>query len=149
MTSHATAQERRLRAWLVQRAIETAAPLLAAPLDAYAQAEGMDWMALANSIGCAPDDLNRIALCRAPRAARFVEDVHEIAEGCADPDRLLPLLRRLQILETFRADRAAESHAAYQDDHTLLAARDRTDGAEQSENSGYNTYKSAGQKNDA
>ena len=138
-----------MRARLVQRALETDAPLLAAPLHAYAQAEGLDWAALAAALGCAPDDLNRIALCRPPRPARFVEDTHEVAAGCADPDRLLSLLRRLQILDTFRADRAAESHAAYHSAQALLAARDREEDPAQAPHSEAEGEDSAGEENNA
>ena len=126
MEPNNTAILQKMRAKLAQKARDADAPLLSAALSRYAEAEGMDWNALAASIGCDADQLNRIAICYPPREASFVADVEAIAEGCADAGRLLPLLRRLQILQAFSLDRAAETRADYTGaGQSLLAARDR------------------------
>ncbi|HZO91995.1 MAG TPA: hypothetical protein VFB38_27000 [Chthonomonadaceae bacterium] len=132
MRMNPEAQARRFRAQLVRRAIETDAPLLAAILDRYSRAEGMDWAALAQSLDCTVDSLNRVALCRLPRPDRFVEDVRDIAGDYADPDRLAPLLRRLQVLDAFAAHSAVET-ATPAADQMLLAARDREEGTAEEE----------------
>jgi transcriptional regulator with XRE-family HTH domain len=119
------AKERRLRALLVQRAIETDAPLLAARLHRYAQREGISWAELAHRLGTEEEGLNRIACCYPPRTELFVADVEAIAQvGGVETDRLLPILRRLQVTEAL-AERAAETRGAYVTDQSLLAARER------------------------
>lgn len=115
--------ERRLRARFVRRAIKTDAPLLASLLHHYALAESLTWEQLAQSLECTVDALNQIAICRPPRPEHFVADVEAIAADYVDPDRLLPLLRRLQVLAAF-ADRAAQTQAADAESALLLAARD-------------------------
>jgi hypothetical protein len=119
--------ERRLRARFVHRAIETAAPLLATALHRYATTEGMTWAELAQSLDCSIDALNQIAICRPPRPEHFVADVEAIAADYIDVDRLLPLLRRLQVIAAFveHAVRTSEQQQTKQERVTLLAARDR------------------------
>lgn len=119
------AKERRLRALLVRRAIETDAPLLAARLNRYAQSEGISWAELARRLGVEEDGLNRVACCYPPRGEQFLADAEAIAQtGGVETARLLPVLRRLQVTEAL-ADRAAETRAAFTVDQTLLAARER------------------------
>ena len=120
------AQERRFRAQFVRRAIQTGADLLAPRLHRYAAAEGLTWQQLAHALGIEEDALNQIALCPPPRSERFVADSEEIAGEYADIDRLLPLLRRLQVLDAL--SHQEEIAAQRQDSHSeaaLLAARDR------------------------
>ena len=122
-------QNRRFRAQLVRRAVETLAPdapLLAPQLARHIQAEGLTWPELAASLGTTSDGLNHIALCRPPRPDSFAADVEAIAGDYVAPDRLLNLLRRLQIMEAF-ASHAAEASAydARATGGMLLAARDR------------------------
>jgi hypothetical protein len=116
--------ERQFQRRFVQRAIETDAPLLAVALHRYIEAEGLTWEQLARELGCTTDDLDAVAMCRPPRREYFSNDVRSIADRFVDPKRLLPLLRRLQVLEAFGQDgaTAAESHEAA---NLLLAARDR------------------------
>jgi hypothetical protein len=121
------AYERRLRAGLVRRAIETDAPLLASRLHRYAAAEGMTWAELALSLDGTADGLNQVAICRPPRPESFVADVEAIAADYVAADRLLLLLRRLQVLEAL-ADPANETSGSQETEMghaTLLAARDR------------------------
>ena len=123
---NAEAQERRFRMQFVRRAIETNAPLLAGALHRYAHAENLTWEALAHSLGGTVDGLNQVAICLPPRPEQFSADVAEIAGEYVDPDLLLSLLRRLQVLESLPA-MAVESHSEYGSDPAasmLLAARD-------------------------
>jgi len=90
--------QRRLAAGLVRQAAERRAPLLATSLWDYARAEGLSWSELAASLGCSEAGLDRIALCRPPREEQFMADAAVIAAGVVAPDRLVPLLRRLQVL---------------------------------------------------
>ena len=121
------AYERRLRAQFVRRAGQTDAPLLAPALRRYALAEGQTWAELSQALGCSVDALNQIALCCPPRTESFVADVEAIAAGYADPDRLLTLLRRLQVFNAFaeHAVEALSDQNAEPERSTLLAARDR------------------------
>lgn len=84
----------------LRRAAQTETPLLVTSLRRYAAAEGLSWEELARSLGCGPDALDQVALCRPPREESFVRDVEAIAAEHVDPNRLLPLLRRLQVLGT-------------------------------------------------
>jgi hypothetical protein len=126
--SKLTPQEHSYRAQFVCRAIEINAPLLATALNRYAKAENLRWSDLADAIGCTVDGLNAIAICRPPRPQHFVADVHEIAGDYVEPDRLLPLLRQLQLLHAF-ADPAAGFPELIEGEQAhgtmLLAARDR------------------------
>jgi hypothetical protein len=128
-----TARERRLIDGLVRRAIATDAPLLARDLSRYAAAEGMSWEALARQLGGTPDGLNRVALCRPPRPERFAEDAKTIAAGHVDADRLLALLRRIQVLGAFHGFPEATARQGDRRDEArgvLLAARDHEEGEE-------------------
>lgn len=121
------AYERRLRTQFVRRAGQTDTPLLASTLHRYAVAEGQTWAELAQGLECSVDALNQIALCRPPRPESFVADVEAIAAGYADPDRLLGLLRRLQVFTAFaeRADETLSDRNADPGRAMFLAARDR------------------------
>ena len=131
--SNPDAYERRLRAQFVRRAAQDNTPLLASALHRYASAEGLSWTELSQTLGCSVDALNQIALCRPPRPDSFVADVEAIAADYLDADRLLPLLRRLQIFAAF-AERTAEALPdgnAEPGRAMLLAARDRAEEPEE------------------
>jgi hypothetical protein len=121
-----SAIERRLIEGFVRRAADTQAPLLAAPLRRYAIREGLSWEELARSLGGTTEGLDQVALCHPPRSERFVEDVAAIAAGSVEADRLLLVLRRIQVLGSFTGFPAA-SMARPSDvaSGLLLAARDR------------------------
>lgn len=94
-------------------------------LEAYRQMENLSQEELARQLGCLPDMLPRLALCRRPDQARFRDDIRTIASRFAiRPDRLANLVR------------AAEAYQASQSRHKdisvgeLLAARDRNEVAE-------------------
>jgi hypothetical protein len=70
-----------LRANFVRRAIETNAPLLAAPLARFAEAQRLTWAELAESLGVSETSLDRLACCKPPRPDRFEEDVEALAEA--------------------------------------------------------------------
>jgi len=126
MNSKPTASERRLRRTLIERAAAAGSTLLAAELSAYAKAEGINWEQLEREIGCDTDALNRIACCRSPRSQEFAADVGNIAlYAGVDPERLLVLLRKLDVIREFvDGDRGEPGvRCVYPD--MLLAARDR------------------------
>lgn len=118
------AENRRLRAQFVRRAIAAKSNLLAYSLHRYAMDEGMNWDQLARSLNVDTDALNQVALCPPPRNDRFMADVEEIAANYVDADLLLPLLRRLQVHEALRNTTPTEE-LGWQPAHTLLAARDK------------------------
>jgi hypothetical protein len=93
---------------------------LAALLKVYAQSESFDDAGLATALGCRPDSLAALRLCRAPRseAKDFRADVVRIAGHFGlDEARLFGVLRRAEAL---RALAAAQTGTR----GVLLAARD-------------------------
>jgi hypothetical protein len=108
---------------LLRRAAQRAAArpaFLAASLLPYAQAEGLDDAALAARLGCAPDALARLLLCRQPRPepAAFRADVARLADAFAlDPVQLASVLRTAAALAALREPTAGTGQ--------LAAARDR------------------------
>jgi len=87
----------------------------------FARSEGLDDLALAARLGCAPADLVRLRLCRAPRSEQpgFEEDVACIATRFGiDRERLAEVVLRGQTLQEFRKGSAASSHGL------LAAARE-------------------------
>jgi hypothetical protein len=123
--------ERRLLRGFLQRAEESQAPLLVTPLRRYASAEGLSWEELARSLGGTHEGLDQVALCGPPRPGHFAEDVAAIAAGNVDADRLLLLLRQIQVLEAFTGFPAAPAASRVGMAHgMLLAARDRKEAEE-------------------
>lgn len=117
----------RLRA-LVRRA-EGEPFFLASALKAYAESEGMNDENLARFLGCAPEALDPIRLCRRPagEAPRFRDDVLRIAQHFGlHADRLAGILRRVDALAALRPGGAPPGGE-------LRAARDREPDAEESE----------------
>jgi hypothetical protein len=93
---------------------------LAAALAAYARAEGLSDVLLAQRLGCTPVLLDTVRLCRTPRlsAREFQEDVDRIATVFQiDATVLAEVVRRADSLRAFRT--VAEKRAGY-----LMAARD-------------------------
>jgi hypothetical protein len=102
------------------RRVEGDPDYLAYLLRLYADAERLDDPGLTAALGCRPEDLTRLRLCRAPRsdAAGPRADVARIAEHFRlDEVRLLSVVRRAAAL---RALAAAEPGSR----GMLLAARD-------------------------
>lgn len=102
------------------RRVEGDPDYLAFLLRLYAEAEQLDDPGLTAALGCRPEDLTRLRLCRAPRSdpARFRADVARIAGHFEiDEVRLLGVLRRAEAL---RALAGAEPGSR----GMLLAARD-------------------------
>lgn len=94
---------------------------LASAMEDYAGSEGLDAAGLAAALGCAPDDLGSLGLCRRPRADRehFSDDVRRIAGRFSlSEDRLAEVVRRSDALNAMRE---AES------EDVIAAARDRSD----------------------
>jgi hypothetical protein len=100
--------------------VETDPFFLASLLKVYAEGERMDDTGLAAALGCGPDALTRLRLCRRPRddAKGFRADVTQIAAHCGlDEGRLLAVLRRAEALRALAAAQAGTRGV-------LLAARD-------------------------
>ena len=110
MSSSSNRRESAVRDF-VRRAVHAGAPLLAVPLYRYAEAEGMSWEQLAAGLGCTVEALDQVALCLPPRDEHFVSDVAAIAGEWVDPARLLPVLRRLQVLSAMAGARAPETQS--------------------------------------
>jgi hypothetical protein len=106
-----------LLADLARRA-EDRPELLAGLLAAFARSEDMDDAALAAHLGCPPDQLPRLRLCRAPRdePAGMLQDVGRIASHLGVREEALreAVLRGRVIVRLRRAG-----------DGVLMAARDR------------------------
>jgi len=78
---------------------------------------------IATELGCTPDTLHWIYLCRAPSQAHFSDDIGLIAQRFGlEPTRLAALIRRVDAVAAL----AAPCHDA-SDTVLLMAARDRED----------------------
>jgi hypothetical protein len=99
--------------------------LLAGPLQLYKEQEGLDDQRLAAKLGCAPEAIPRLALCKRPRPApHFREDVERIASFIhADMLQLMMLIRAVE-------SREALSRRADPTQPALLAARDHDESGE-------------------
>jgi hypothetical protein len=106
------------------RRAEQDAAFMASALAAFRRLQRLDDRALAEFLRCPVEMLPHLALCRRPDPAspRFQADVTQIATHArADPDRLVRLLRRVDLAVAFGTSTAA--------DH-LAAARDREEEAD-------------------
>jgi hypothetical protein len=98
---------------------------LASLLKLYAHGERLDDAGLAAAIGCRPEDLVMIRLCRAPRpdAAGFREDVSRVAERFgADRQKLAAVVRRSLVIRKMSMSKMSMSKSPQEG--SLLAARD-------------------------
>ncbi len=87
------------------RRVEADPLFLASLLAEYARAERLDDAQLAQALGCHPEDLTALRLCRAPRAdpVGFREDVRLIAARFGlDEARLMQIVRQGQALTSLR-----------------------------------------------
>jgi hypothetical protein len=111
---------------LLRRAARRVVPdpfFMAGALDAYRALEGLDEPALAQRLGCPPDALVHLALCRRPdpTTPRFRADVERIAAHVgANPLALVRLLRAVSASDALRGV-IAETTSSY---GLLAAARD-------------------------
>jgi hypothetical protein len=91
---------------------------LASAMQAYASSEGLDGAGLAAFIGCRPQQLGRLGLCRRPAGDHFRKDVSAIAQRFSlREEALVEVVRRAEVLEALRG--------ATQSEEILAAARDR------------------------
>lgn len=108
--------------WLSRR-VEDDSSFLGSVLAEFATAEKLDDLRLVAALGCPPENLPLVRLCRTPRTdpAGFRADITEIAAAFAvDALRLASVVRRVRALRQFRGPGAGGS---------LLAARERSDGS--------------------
>lgn len=97
---------------------------LAGLMEVYQHMEGMDSSSLARYLGCLPDTLPRVALCRRPDPSprRFRADVEAIARRFGlKADHLANLVR---VTDAFRHFSTSQGAAPL---GNLMAARDRQD----------------------
>lgn len=98
---------------------------LAGILETYRTMNKMSLEALTAFLGCAPDDVVRLALCRRPLSgsSTFLKDVDHLAQRFAFPgERLIAIIREVEAMQAFR-----DHFAKAQDRNLLMAARDRDD----------------------
>jgi hypothetical protein len=98
---------------------------LASALEEYARSEEMAWEDLAGVLGCAPEQLGPLGLCRRPRSgdAAFLDEIARIAERFdLDMDALTAIARRADTLDAWRGRIAAQRIPSQ---GWLQAARDR------------------------
>jgi hypothetical protein len=103
------------------RRVEQDQFFLASLLAEYARAERLDDSGLAQALGCQPETLTGIRLCRAPRPdpAGFREDLRQVAERFGlDVGRLRDVMREAEALRRLRE--GATGAPGF-----LMAARDR------------------------
>ena len=89
-------------------------------LASYAEMMSVDIVDVADELGCLPEMINVMSLCRAPRAEppHFREDIEAVANRFqVRADRLANLVRQVQVAS---------------DQGILLAARDREPGDDES-----------------
>lgn len=102
---------------------------LASALHQYQDLHQLDEQGLARDLGCAAEDLPRLALCRRPvgTSATFLDDVEQLTRRFHLKDgRLLALIRQVEALEALQTHMARAS----QRESLLQAARDREEGQE-------------------
>lgn len=102
------------------RRVEDDPFFLAAALATYARAEGLSDQQLAARLGCAPEQLSAVRLCRAPRgsAGEFQRDVERIAERFHVDGTIIA--EAVRMAGALRALRQVPQQSAF-----LMAARDR------------------------
>jgi len=94
---------------------------LGALLQLYAEREHCTMENLAGELGCRPELLQRIALCRRPRDDRFAEDIATVASRFdVDPVALLRIARHAAVVGRIALSIVGGAPA-------LMAARDRDD----------------------
>ena len=108
------------------RRVQTDPAFLAAALADYACSERLDEHGLAAALGCPPEQLSPLRLCRRPRAepaGQLRRDVEQIAARFGvRADVLAEAVRRSDVLAALRREATGERG-------TLMAARDREDDA--------------------
>ena len=101
------------------RRLEEDAFFLAHALMGYARSEGLDEAGLAAALGCPPETLTMLRLCRSPRDDTFKEDIDSIATRFqVDAGVLADAVRRGQTIAVMQARQPDQTGGM------LLAARD-------------------------
>jgi hypothetical protein len=105
---------------------------LAADMDHFRSHLGMEETDLARFLGCLPDFLPKLALCRRPDpdSPQFRSDIQRIAGAFGlQTDRLVQLIREVDVLESL--GKAAHTIEEAEARGLLLAARDLEESAEE------------------
>ena len=90
----------------------------------YRKYEGKSAEELAVELGCSPETLEWLSLCRRPSEERFVEHLEMIEKRFAvEPHRLAAVVRHVEVLDVLPASQ--EQEQAHEESF-LLAARDHT-----------------------
>ncbi|HEX5754526.1 MAG TPA: hypothetical protein VFZ09_50550 [Archangium sp.] len=91
----------------------------------YRKYENKSAEALAEELGCSPDTLAWLSLCRRPSEEHFAEHLEEIGKRFeVEPHRLAAVIRHVEFLDVLPERRDAEEEG---EESFLLAARDHTD----------------------
>lgn len=96
---------------------------LASVFAAYQQANRLDNADMAALLGCEPDDLTRLALCRRPAAeeGQFLADIDHLARRFRlQGDQLIMIIRQVDALAAIRQ----QLHISHSGTGMLRAARD-------------------------
>jgi hypothetical protein len=91
---------------------------LGSALAGFARSEGLDADGLATLLGCPPETLPALSLCRRPSAEseRFLTDIRTIAERFGiDEDALTTILRRADAIEALQGTTQGARLAAARD----------------------------------
>jgi hypothetical protein len=105
---------------------------LASVLQAYQAANSFDDAALADLLGCTPNDLPRLGLCRRPAAdqSTFAADIAHLAKRFQlNGDQLVAVIRQVDALQALRQHLGTTESAS----RLLRAARDRDEPADTSQ----------------
>jgi hypothetical protein len=119
------------RGELLRRAAERASTkpfFLGSALRWFAEAEHLDDAGLARHLGCSPEQLNKLRLCRRPAGISFAVDVQRLADALRlDVVRLAELLRMAEALDSLGRAVQPDLRSSSPSAGLLAAARDRED----------------------
>jgi hypothetical protein len=90
----------------------------------YRELEGLTHETLLAELGCSPEVLQWLSLCRRPEGERFAEHVLTIAKRFGvDPRRLATVIRHVEVMDALAPQQ--DGGGAARRGSLLLAARDR------------------------
>ncbi len=99
--------------------------MLGHAFERYLEIEGMTSSALAQKLGCTPDVLQWMSLCRRPVGDSFAEQSEAVAQQFSvELRQLIRVLRHVEVITALNAD--SDEELAAENATIQLAARDRT-----------------------